>query len=42
VTKIIINLSMESHLGIILHVYVACNLSTIVFLKRFLRVKALI
>jgi hypothetical protein len=59
-TKIIMNLSMESHLlqnkcmqnwygpwggymsGIILHVYVACNLSKVVFQKRFSRVEALI
>jgi hypothetical protein len=28
--------------GIILHVYVACNLSKVVFMKWFSRVKALI
>jgi hypothetical protein len=59
-TKIIINLSMESRLlqnksmqnqrgprggytsGIILHVYVACNLSEVIFLKQFSKVEALI
>jgi hypothetical protein len=32
----------EWYYGIILHVYVACNLSNVVFLKRFSRVKVLI
>jgi hypothetical protein len=29
-------------IGVILYVYVACNLSEVVFLKQFSRVKALI